>query len=151
MLHALLDSLQDSLPCELDAPGFSSNSLTTVAGSVASSKAVLSVLTSSSKVFRSHFGSSLLLVIHRLSYDFLERKFSPSGSTQHVCDGEKWAVICWDVVNKKSAETVQDVIEKRCYLAVDYVTKLTSIAETDQYKTHLPPDGNIITVGAKNM
>ena len=88
-------------------------------------------------------------MIHQLSYEFLERKLSPSRSTQHVCDGVKWTVICRDVVDEKSAEIVQDVIEQRCYLAVDYVTKLTSIAETDQYKTYLPPDGNIISVGAK--
>ena len=94
-----------------------------------------------------------MLVIHQPSYDFFERKLSPSGSTQHVCDGEKLAVICRDVVDEKSAERecVQAIIEKRRYLAVDYVTKLTSVAETDQYKTYLPPDGNIITVGAKNM
>ena len=92
---------------------------------------------------------ALLLVIHQPSCDFLERKLSP----QHVCDGEKWAVICRGVVDEKSAERecVQAIIEKRRNLAVDYVTKLTSIAETDQYKTHLPPDGNISTVGAKNM
>ena len=94
---------------------------------------------------------ALLLVIHQPWYDLIERKLSPSGSTQHVCDGEKWA-ICRDVVDEKSAEMecVQAFIEKRRYLAFDYVTKLTSTAETDQYKTYLPPDGNIIIVGAKS-
>ena len=47
---------------------------------------------------------ALLLVIHQPWYDFIERKLSPSRSTQHVCDGEKWAVICRDVVDEKSAE-----------------------------------------------
>ena len=50
---------------------------------------------------------------------------------------------------EKSAERefVQDVIEKLCYVAFDYNTKVTSTADKDN--TNLFPHGNIITVGAE--
>ena len=43
---------------------------------------------------------------------------------------------------------MENIKQKRCYLAFDYDTELTSIAETDKYKTNVLPDGNIITAGA---
>ena len=49
-------------------------------------------------------------------------------------------------------ETVRDVKEKLCYIALDYDTELKSIAESsDKEKTYELPDGNIITVGAERF
>ena len=57
-------------------------------------------------------------------------------------------MVCRDLADDQSAERefAQDVMEKLCYVAFDYVTKLTSTAETHKNKTYLPQDGNIITV-----
>ena len=43
---------------------------------------------------------------------------------------------------------MENIKQKRCYFAFDYDTELTSIAETDKYKTNVLTDGNIITAGA---
>ena len=43
---------------------------------------------------------------------------------------------------------MENIKQKRCYLAFDYDTELTSTAKTDKYKTNVLTDGNIITAGA---
>ena len=68
-------------------------------------------------------------------YDFFERKLSPSGSTQRVCDGEKWAVICRDVVDGNNAEIVQDVIEKCCNLAVTLQSDENFIVGVERFRS----------------
>ena len=47
---------------------------------------------------------------------------------------------------------VPDVIEKRCHIALIFVTKLTSTAESsDNCKTCVLPDENFITVGVERF
>ena len=77
------------------------------------------------------------------SDEVVERRLSSFGTTQPGCNWEeKWAVFCRDVVD--------DVIEKPCYNVFDYDTEPTSTTEnSDNYETHLLPDGNIITVDAE--
>ena len=43
-------------------------------------------------------------------------------------------------------EIVRDVMEKLCYMRVEYDTELKSTAEFEKKKTYVLPDGNIITV-----
>ena len=45
---------------------------------------------------------------------------------------------------------VPDVLEKRCHVALNFFTKLTSTAESsDNDKTYVLPDEKIITVGVE--
>ena len=47
---------------------------------------------------------------------------------------------------------VPDVIEKRCHIALDFVAKLSSTADSsDNDKTHVLPDENFITVGVERF
>ena len=46
---------------------------------------------------------------------------------------------------------MENVNRKRCYIALDHDTQLTSAAVADEEKTYELPDGNIITVGAKRF
>ena len=48
-------------------------------------------------------------------------------------------------------ELVRDVMEKLCYTGSDYDTEHKSPAPIDKEKTHVLPDENIITVGAKRF
>ena len=56
--------------------------------------------------------------------------------------GEKWAVVCRDVV-----DACCHLREGFCYITVDFGTELTSTGESsDNDKTYALPDGNINTV-----
>ena len=48
-------------------------------------------------------------------------------------------------------EIVRDVIEKLCYIGLDYDTELKSTAEIDKEKTNVLPDENITAVGAERF
>ena len=71
------------------------------------------------------------------------------GLSFHVCDWEDTrAVVCRDVVD----EIAPVVIEKRCHIAFNFVTKLSPTAESsDNDKTYVLPDENFITVGVERF
>ena len=74
--------------------------------------------------------------------EFIERRFSSFGSTLHVHVRDECGRLSVEM------SLMENVKQKRCYLAFDYDTELTSLAETDKYKTYVLPDGNVTTVGA---
>ena len=71
------------------------------------------------------------------------------GLSFHVHDWEDTrAVVCRDVVD----EILPDVTEKRCHIALNFVPKHSSTAESsDNDKTYVLPDENFITVGVERF